>query len=62
MGGTIKHVFSGTIVTPSAMTAFTDTQCESRWRHARGSRADGQTFGAWAKTSTGLCPRRWSTS
>lgn len=28
MGGTIKHLFPGTIVVPSAMTAFTDTQCE----------------------------------
>lgn len=30
VGGTIRHVFPGAIVVPSAMTAFTDTQCESR--------------------------------
>lgn len=29
VGGTIRHVFPGAIVVPSAMTAFTDTQCES---------------------------------
>lgn len=28
VGGTIRHVFPGAIVVPSAMTAFTDTQCE----------------------------------
>lgn len=28
MGGTIKQQFPGTVVVPSAMTAFTDTQCE----------------------------------
>lgn len=29
MGGTIKHLFPGSIVVPSGMTAFTDTRCES---------------------------------
>lgn len=29
-GGTVKHVFPGAVVVPSAMTAFTDTQCEYR--------------------------------
>ena len=29
MGGTLKHLFPSTVVVPSAMTAFTDTQCES---------------------------------
>ncbi|OCF35501.1 hypothetical protein I316_02553 [Kwoniella heveanensis BCC8398] len=30
MGGTIKHLFPGSIVVPSAMTAFTDTQLDER--------------------------------
>jgi Gly-Xaa carboxypeptidase len=28
MGGTIRHIFPDVVIAPSAMVAFTDTQCE----------------------------------
>lgn len=47
-GGTVKAVFPGAIVVPSAMTAFTDTQCES----CRCNSSNSQSTGTFHLTST----------
>lgn len=61
MGGTIRHLFPDTVIAPSAMVAFTDTQCgSSSVVEATCLLTLWQTIGMCRRTFIALSLPRWS--